>query len=97
MGSFLGLVLFVEIIDFVVFREQKKKMSSLGTSKGILEIAKFGVYVTIPIVLMYTFANNTKNLHKFMGNVISLSLPLLWTIILCFENLFFLFMDHDLN
>lgn len=42
-------------------------MSSLGTSKGILEIAKFGVYVTVPIVLMYTFANNTKNLQKFMG------------------------------
>lgn len=45
-------------------------MSSLGTSKGILEIAKFGVYVTVPIVLMYTFANNTKNLQKFMGKVI---------------------------
>ncbi|MED6215719.1 hypothetical protein PIB30_000725 [Stylosanthes scabra] len=43
-------------------------MSSLGTSKGILEIAKFGVYVTVPIILMYTFANNTKNLQKFMGN-----------------------------
>ncbi|KAJ6356542.1 hypothetical protein OIU78_004605, partial [Salix suchowensis] len=43
-------------------------MSSLGTSKGILEIAKFGVYVTVPIVLMYAFANNTKNLQKFMGN-----------------------------
>ncbi|KAJ6771682.1 hypothetical protein OIU74_018009 [Salix koriyanagi] len=50
-------------------------MSSLGTSKGILEIAKFGVYVTVPIVLMYAFANNTKNLQKFMGNVcISLSI-----------------------
>ena len=76
-------------------------MSSLGTSKGILEIAKFGVYVTVPIVLMYTFANNPKNIQKFMGNVISLSLSLslslLWTIILCFENLFFLFMDHNLN
>ncbi|XWS13753.1 hypothetical protein CRYUN_Cryun36dG0065300 [Craigia yunnanensis] len=46
-------------------------MSSLGTSKGVLEIAKFGIYVTIPIVLMYTFANNTKNLQKFMGNLIS--------------------------
>ncbi|KAB2039968.1 hypothetical protein ERO13_D02G041800v2 [Gossypium hirsutum] len=46
----------------------KIKMSSLGTSKGVLEIAKFGLYVTIPIVLMYTFANNTKNLQKFMGN-----------------------------
>ncbi|KAJ6890553.1 hypothetical protein NC651_024145 [Populus alba x Populus x berolinensis] len=43
-------------------------MSSLGTSKGILEIAKFGVYVTVPVVLMYAFANNTKNLQKFMGN-----------------------------
>ncbi|KAK4746714.1 hypothetical protein SAY87_025751 [Trapa incisa] len=43
-------------------------MSSVGTSKGILEIAKFGLYVAIPIVLMYTFANNTKNLRKFMGN-----------------------------
>lgn len=56
-----------------------RKMSSLGTSKGILEIAKFGVYVTVPIVLMYTFANNTNNyLHKFIGKVInlfSLSIP----------------------
>ncbi|KAJ8764581.1 hypothetical protein K2173_006453 [Erythroxylum novogranatense] len=43
-------------------------MSSLGTSKGILEIAKFGIYVTIPIFLMYTFANNSKNLQKFMGS-----------------------------
>ncbi|KAF9618648.1 hypothetical protein IFM89_002343 [Coptis chinensis] len=43
-------------------------MSSLGTSKGILEIAKFGIYVSVPIVLMYYFANNTKNMHKFMGN-----------------------------
>ncbi|XP_018839438.1 uncharacterized protein LOC121245898 [Juglans microcarpa x Juglans regia] len=43
-------------------------MSSLGTSKGILEIAKFGIYVTVPIVLMYAFANNTKNIQKFMGN-----------------------------
>ncbi|GMY27285.1 Protein Pet [Fagus crenata] len=46
----------------------REKMSNVGTSKGILEIAKFGVYVTIPIVLMYTFANNTKNIQKFMGN-----------------------------
>ncbi|KAF3456910.1 hypothetical protein FNV43_RR01564 [Rhamnella rubrinervis] len=43
-------------------------MSSIGTSKGILEIAKFGLYVAIPIVLMYGFANNTKNIQKFMGN-----------------------------
>nr|KAJ0218467.1 hypothetical protein LSAT_V11C300151640 [Lactuca sativa] len=42
-------------------------MTSLGTSKGVLEIAKFAVYVTVPIGLMYFFANNTKNLHKFMG------------------------------
>ncbi|TXG72158.1 hypothetical protein EZV62_000737 [Acer yangbiense] len=52
-------------------------MSSLGTSKGILEIAKFGLYVSVPIFLMYTFANNTKNLQKIMGNVtLSLSLTL---------------------
>ncbi|KAF8388161.1 hypothetical protein HHK36_026827 [Tetracentron sinense] len=43
-------------------------MSSLGTSKGILEIAKFALYVSVPIAMMYTFANNTKNLQKFMGN-----------------------------
>lgn len=42
-------------------------MSSLGAGKGLLEVGKFGLYVTIPIVLMYTFANNTKNLHRFMG------------------------------
>lgn len=48
------------------------KMSNVGTSKGILEIAKFGLYVSVPIVLMYTFANNTKNLRKFMGNVSSI-------------------------
>jgi hypothetical protein len=44
-------------------------MSSVGTSKGVLEIAKFGLYVSVPIVLMYAFANNTKNLQRFMGNV----------------------------
>ncbi|XP_058086139.1 uncharacterized protein LOC131233448 [Magnolia sinica] len=43
-------------------------MSSLGTSKGILEIVKFGLYVSIPITLMYTFANNSDNLKKIMGN-----------------------------
>ena len=48
-------------------------MSSLGTSKGILEIAKFGVYVTVPIVLMYVYASNTDNsLHKFIGKVITI-------------------------
>ncbi|XP_010462136.2 PREDICTED: uncharacterized protein LOC104742785 [Camelina sativa] len=42
-------------------------MSSVGTSKGILEIAKLGVYVAIPIVLMYTFANNSSNINRIMG------------------------------
>ncbi|XP_027906691.1 uncharacterized protein LOC114166201 isoform X2 [Vigna unguiculata] len=51
-----------------VIRSPNDTMSSLGTSKGILEIAKFGVYVTVPIILMYTFANNSSNLRKFMGN-----------------------------
>ncbi|KAK9707213.1 hypothetical protein RND81_07G180300 [Saponaria officinalis] len=42
-------------------------MSSLGAGKGFLEVAKFAVYVTVPIVLMYSFANNTKNLQKLGG------------------------------
>ncbi|XP_059311632.1 uncharacterized protein LOC132609555 [Lycium barbarum] len=43
-------------------------MSSIGTSKGVLEIVKFGVYVSVPIGLMYVFANNNKNLQKIMGH-----------------------------
>ncbi|XP_074276432.1 uncharacterized protein LOC141600143 [Silene latifolia] len=42
-------------------------MSSLGAGKGLLEVGKFAVYVTVPIVLMYAFANNTKNLQKLGG------------------------------
>ncbi|KAK6929880.1 Protein Pet100 [Dillenia turbinata] len=42
-------------------------MSSTGTGKGILEIAKFAVYVSIPVGLMYAFASNTTNLEKVMG------------------------------
>ena len=44
-------------------------MSSLGAGKGFLEVGKFAIYVTVPIVLIYAFANNTKNLQKFMGGV----------------------------
>uniref|UniRef100_A0A7N0T980 Uncharacterized protein n=1 Tax=Kalanchoe fedtschenkoi TaxID=63787 RepID=A0A7N0T980_KALFE len=43
-------------------------MSNVGTSKGLLEVAKFAVYVSVPIGLMYFFANNTKNIQRFMGN-----------------------------
>ncbi|CAM8927066.1 unnamed protein product [Rhodiola kirilowii] len=43
-------------------------MSNIGTLKGVLEVAKFAVYVTVPIGLMYFFANNTNNIQKFMGN-----------------------------
>lgn len=50
-------------------KTELRKMSSLGTSKGVLEIAKFAVYVSVPIGLMYFFASNTKNLQKVMGNV----------------------------
>ncbi|KAK6914014.1 Protein Pet100 [Dillenia turbinata] len=42
-------------------------MSSIGNGKGILEIAKFAVYVSIPIGLMYAFSSNTTNLEKIMG------------------------------
>ncbi|CAN6441146.1 unnamed protein product [Victoria cruziana] len=43
-------------------------MSSIGPGKGFLEVAKFGIYVAIPIVMMYTFAYNSKNLERIMGN-----------------------------
>ncbi|KAI3884810.1 hypothetical protein MKX03_002842 [Papaver bracteatum] len=42
-------------------------MSSISSSKGVLEIAKFALYVSVPIGLMYAFAFNTKNLQKIMG------------------------------
>lgn len=40
--------------------------SSLGTSKGILEIAKFGVYVAVPIVLTYAAVTKSETLQKLM-------------------------------
>ncbi|GAB2229883.1 hypothetical protein Droror1_Dr00014139 [Drosera rotundifolia] len=43
-------------------------MSSLGTAKGLLEVEKLAVYVSVPIALMYLFANNNKNLQRIMGN-----------------------------
>lgn len=46
-------------------------MSSLGTSKGILEIAKFGVYVSVPVALTYLVATDSKTLKKLMGLVSS--------------------------
>ncbi|CAA6660247.1 unnamed protein product [Spirodela intermedia] len=42
-------------------------MSAVGTSKGILEIAKFAIYVTVPIGLTYAVATNSKTLQKLMG------------------------------
>ncbi|KAL6312597.1 hypothetical protein AAG906_006726 [Vitis piasezkii] len=44
-------------------------MSSIGTSKGILEIGKFAFYVSIPIDLMYTLANNSENMKKLVQKV----------------------------
>ena len=46
-------------------------MSSIGTSKGILEIGKFALYVSIPIGLMYTLANNSENMKKLIQMVFS--------------------------
>lgn len=43
-------------------------MSSLGPSKAILEVFKFGIYVGVPIFLMYAVANNTDNMQKLMGH-----------------------------
>ncbi|KAK8944060.1 hypothetical protein KSP40_PGU018205 [Platanthera guangdongensis] len=42
-------------------------MSSLGTSKGILEVAKFAIYVTVPVALTYAFVTDSGTLHKLMG------------------------------
>lgn len=56
------------------------KMSSLGTSKGILEIAKFALYVSVPITLMYSFAHNSEFLQKVIRNVRS---PLSLIIFFC--------------
>ncbi|URE37248.1 hypothetical protein MUK42_03542 [Musa troglodytarum] len=43
-------------------------MSSLGASpRGLLEIGKFAVYVTVPIVATYCFATDSKTLHKLMA------------------------------
>ncbi|RVX00459.1 hypothetical protein CK203_024523 [Vitis vinifera] len=46
-------------------------MSSIGTSKGILEIGKFALYVSIPIGLMYTLVNNSENMKKLIQKVFS--------------------------
>ena len=51
-------------------------MSSLGTSKGVLEIAKFGVYVSVPVALTYLVATDSKTLKKLMGLVRSFLLAL---------------------
>ncbi|PKA48807.1 hypothetical protein AXF42_Ash020981 [Apostasia shenzhenica] len=44
-------------------------MSSVGTAKRILEIAKFCVYVSVPIALTYAVATNSKALHNLMALV----------------------------
>lgn len=49
-----------------------KEMSSLGTSKGILEIVKFAIYVAVPISLTYAVVTDSKTIHKLMGFVCSL-------------------------
>jgi len=54
---------------FVFVGDGKGTTWSLGTFKGIVEIGKLGNYVTMPIIL--TFANNPRNLNKFIRNVFS--------------------------
>ncbi|KAJ7557403.1 hypothetical protein O6H91_05G125400 [Diphasiastrum complanatum] len=43
-------------------------MSAVGTRKGLLEVFKFGCYVSIPIFMMVVFANNSGNLEKVIKN-----------------------------
>ncbi|XP_020590848.1 uncharacterized protein LOC110031791 [Phalaenopsis equestris] len=42
-------------------------MSSIGPAKWILEMAKFAVYVTVPVALTYAFVTDSGTLHKLMG------------------------------
>jgi len=49
-------------------RERISRMSGVGRKKGILEVFKFATYVTIPIVMMSMFANNTENLDRIIRN-----------------------------
>jgi len=49
-------------------RERISRMSGVGRKKGILEVFKFATYVTIPIVMMSMFANNTENLYRIIRN-----------------------------
>ncbi|CAL1411231.1 unnamed protein product [Linum trigynum] len=41
-------------------------MSNIGVAKGILEVAKFAVYVSVPVFLM-SFAADTKFMNKLTG------------------------------
>ncbi|KAK8924192.1 hypothetical protein KSP39_PZI019648 [Platanthera zijinensis] len=47
----------------------RESISSLGTSKGLLEVAKFAIYVTVPVALTYAFVTDSGTLHKLMGFV----------------------------
>ncbi|WOK91779.1 protein Pet [Canna indica] len=42
-------------------------MSSIGRSKALLEIGKFALYVTVPIVLTYSVVSSSGTIHKLMG------------------------------
>ena len=41
----------------------------MGTSKRVVEVAKFGVYISVPIALTYLIATDSKTLKKIMGLV----------------------------
>ena len=48
-----------------------------GRRRGVLEVAKFGVYVSVPVALTYLVATDSKTLKKLMGLVRAFSLSCL--------------------
>ncbi|KAG6555287.1 hypothetical protein Mapa_003330 [Marchantia paleacea] len=43
-------------------------MSAVGAKKGVLEVFKFGCYISIPILMMSAFAYDPQNLERIIRN-----------------------------
>ncbi|CAN0887135.1 hypothetical protein LINGRAHAP2_LOCUS15543, partial [Linum grandiflorum] len=66
LGSAAQRFLSFTLGTFTILLLSPAKMSNVGFSKGVLEVAKFAVYVSVPVFLM-SFAADTKFLHKLTG------------------------------
>lgn len=52
-------------------RTERAEMSAVGAKKGVLEVFKFGCYISIPILMMSAFAYDPQNLERIIRNVSS--------------------------